>query len=346
MQAKRSSAALLSLAPSRWAVLLTAIALLPLASPALGQGDKADKKAGKPEKKEKVIPKPEDYFLPTGDGLLLAMTYYPGPTYTDTKDRQIIPVVLLHMWKQSRGDYKDLAPFLQRLGYAVLVPDLRGHGDSMHVKGARKEDTINAEKMSSQQFLLMARQDMKAVKQFLWDRNNAGELNIDKLCVVGAEMGALVAVNFALLDAEEQDVNRVLDSEHEYKLGRFVKALVLLTPERTFHGMSVVPALKHPTVQRDISVLILVGKQDGKATEEAKSVHNLLVRYHPEPTGENKGDRRTLLFEELDTSLQGTDLLDPKFKVQNTIADFLQRRLVKSDESKNWVWRERKQPYQ
>ena len=105
-------------------------------------------------------------------------------------------------------------------------------------------------------------------------------------------------------------------------------------------------ALKHPTVQRDISVLILVGKQDGKATEEAKSVYNLLVKYHPEPTGEKKGDRRTLLFEKLDTSLQGTDLLDPKFKVQNTIADFLQRRLVKSDESKNWVWRERKQPYQ
>ena len=123
------------------------------------------------------------------------------------------------MWKQSRSDYKDLAPFLQRLGYAVLVPDLRGHGDSMHVKGARKEDTINAEKMSPQQFLLMAGQDMKAVKQFLWDRNNAGELNIDKLCIVGAEMGASVAVNFALLDAEEQDVNRVARSRARIQAG-------------------------------------------------------------------------------------------------------------------------------
>ena len=344
MQAKRSSAVRpFPLAALRWALLLTAITSLPLASPAFGQ---ADKKAGKTEKKEKVIPKPEEYFLPTGDGLQLAVTYYPGPTYPDTTDRQIIPVVLLHMWKQSRSDYKDLAPFLQRLGYAVIVPDLRGHGDSMHVKGARKEETINAEKMSPQQFLLMVGEDMKAVKQFLLDRNNAGELNIDKLCVVGAEMGASVALNFALADAVEQDRNPVLDPEHEYKLGRFVKALVLLSPERTFHAMSVVPALKHPAVQRDISVLILVGKQDGKAVEEVKPIYNLLAKYHPEPVGESKNDKRTLVFEKLDTSLQGTNLLDPKFKVQNTIAEFLQHRLVKSEESKSWTWRERKQPYQ
>ena len=32
----------------------------------------------------------------------------------------------------------------------------------------------------------MVTQDMRAVKDFLWQKNNAGELNIDKLCVVGA----------------------------------------------------------------------------------------------------------------------------------------------------------------
>ena len=55
----------------------------------------------------------------------------------------------------------------------------------------------------------MATEDMMAVKAFLWDRNNAGELNIDKLCVVGAEMGASVAMSFALADAAQQDQNRV-----------------------------------------------------------------------------------------------------------------------------------------
>ena len=41
----------------------------------------------------------------------------------------------------------------------------------------------------------MVREDMRAVKDFLWERNNAGQLNIDKLCIVGADMGASVALD-------------------------------------------------------------------------------------------------------------------------------------------------------
>ena len=98
-------------------------------------------------------------------------------------------------------------------------------------------------------------------------------------------------------------------------------------------------------VQRDIAVLILVGKQDSKAMEEAKQVQGLFKRYHPEPAGENKADK-TLFFGSLDTRLQGTKLLDPKFNVPAAIADFIDRRLVKSDESKSWRWAERKRPHQ
>ena len=99
--------------------------------------------------------------MQTGDGLELTLTYYAG-----TKGKQTIPVVLLHMWKQSRNDYKDLAPALQALGYAVIVPDLRGHGESTHVKGARRDETLKAAKMPPQQFRLMVTEDMTAVKKF------------------------------------------------------------------------------------------------------------------------------------------------------------------------------------
>ena len=94
-----------------------------------------------------------------------------------------------------------------------------------------------------------------------------------------------------------------------------------------------------------MAVLILVGKQDNKALEEAKRIHGMFEKYHPEPTGDNKTDRKTLFFGKLDTSLQGTKLLDPKFNVAALIADFIYRRLVKSEESRDWSWQERKVPH-
>ena len=157
----------------------------------------------------------------------------------------------------------------------------------------------------------MATHDMDAVKKFLWERNNAGELNIEKLCIVGAEMGASVAVNFALADAVEQDRNRVF--RPDYQVGRFVKAMVLLSPELSFRGLPIRAGAAR--IIPDVALLILVGKQDPKALAEANRIHSIFERYHPEPTGDNKTDKRTLFFGKFDTSLQGTKLLDPKFGV-------------------------------
>lgn len=292
------------------------------------------KETGKEE-----IPKPEDLVLQTGDGLQLAVTYYPG-----LKGKETIPIVLLHGWRQNRNDYRDLAPALQALGHAVIVPDLRGHGESTRFKGARPDENLDATKMPPSQFSRMVLQDMKAVKDFLWARNNAGELNLDKLCIVGADMGASVAIDFALADAVEQDRNAV--RQPDYQLGRFVKALVLISPERTFQGLPVRAALVYPAVQRDLSVLILVGRQNHKALAEARRIHGLFKASHPSPTGPDKADRQTLFFGKLNTRLQGTQLLDPKFNVEGLVADFVQRRLVNSDESKQWRWRHRKFPHE
>jgi pimeloyl-ACP methyl ester carboxylesterase len=321
----------------RWPAVWMAALLL--SAPAL-----AAPAAAKPAKelKEGELPKPEDLVVRTDDGLELTLTYYAG-----TKGRQTIPVVLLHMWKQSRNDFKELAPALQALGYAVIVPDLRGHGESTRMKGPRGDATLSAATMPPQQFARMVGEDMQAVKKFLWERNNAGELNIDKLCVVGAEMGASVALNFALADARDQDYNPVRRAD--YKLGRFVKALVLISPERTFRGLPIQNAAAYPAVQRDIALLVIVGRQDPKALEQAKRIDGLFEKFHPEPSGDTTSeinDKKTLFFIKLDTSLQGTKLLDAKFDIQSAIADFIDRRLVKSEESREWTWKERKVPHQ
>ncbi len=308
-----------------------------------GEPERAkDKNSGKDKDKGKdevKIPKPEDLTVQTGDGLYLFLTYYPG-----LRGKQTIPIVLLHGWKQSRNDYKDLALGLQALGYAVIVPDLRGHGESTRMKGGRRDDVLDAAKMPATQFTLMVRQDMKAIKDFVWARNNAGELNIDKLCVVGAEMGASVALGFAAYDAVGYDVGMTFYGP--LKLGRFVKSLVLISPKWKFTGLPLTAAISNPAVQKDISMLILVGKQDPRAMAEATRIHGIFARSHPEPEGDDKIDKQTLFLGRLDTSLQGTKLLDPKFNVQGLIADFVYRRLTKSDESKEWVWKQRKFPHQ
>jgi pimeloyl-ACP methyl ester carboxylesterase len=336
-----------------WLVALLILAAASVvAAPVYGQEKKPD------AKNATKLPDPEQLTLPTDDGLQLAVSYYPGG-----KGKQTIPIVLLHELKERRSNFNSLAKSLQAQGHAVVVPDLRGHGESTRKKNAGKDDKLDAAKgMPPTQFGLMVTQDMKAVKDFLWEKNNAGELNIDKLCVIGAEMGASVALDFAGYDAVGYDHNAAYYGP--LKLGRFVKTLVLISPKWSFPGLPLRRAVGNPTVQSDVSMLILVGKQDAKALKEAKQIHGVFEKYQPEPTGDDKLDKQTLVMLLLDTSLQGTKLLDAsgvriefftregnkKFDAEVTapelIVDFISRRLVKSSESKDWVWKERKLPHE
>jgi hypothetical protein len=168
---------------------------------------------------------------------------------------------------------------------------------------------------------------------------------------VGAEMGAAIALQFAYSDAVEQDRNKVPNST--YKVGRFVKVLVLLSPVWSFPGLPLAPAARHPAVERDISMLILVGAKEPKALDAAKRLHGLVEKFRPDQRGDDS--KRTLYFARLDTQLQGTKLLDPSLKlceppdrvdVPGTIVDFIDRRLVKADEAKELDWKERKFPHQ
>jgi pimeloyl-ACP methyl ester carboxylesterase len=307
---------------------------------------KTEKKEAKPPEanrgdgKSVAGPPPvQELELLTNDGLRLALSYYPG-----TKGKESIPIVLLHMWKKSRADYKPLALYLQSLGHAVIAPDLRGHGQSVRFKGSRKDDDLKAANLPLPQFAKMVTEDTKAVKDFLWERNNAEELNLDKLCVVGAEMGASVALDWAAYDAVGYDNNMV--TYGPLRLGAFVKALVLISPEWAFKSLSLKQAASATRVQGDIPILILVGQEDRKAFSEAKRINTFFERFHAEPKGDDKFDKMTLFLVPLETKLQGTSLLDPKLHGPEYIADFINKRLIKAEEAQDWVWKERKRPHE
>ena len=77
----------------------------------------------------------------------------------------------------------------------MIAPDLRGHGESTEIdRGGSDREARRPRRLKTADVA-----DMVEVRPgggeivSACEKNNAGELNIDKLCVVGAEMGAIVA---------------------------------------------------------------------------------------------------------------------------------------------------------
>ena len=116
-------------------------------------------------------------------------------------------VILLHMLRRTRMDWDSVAKWLQRSGFTVIVPDLRGHGQSTGELAVFKEEDYN--KMIY---------DIGALKSIL---QNQGA-DTKRLAIVGASVGANVAYNYALTDAD-------------------VKTVVLLSPGLDYKGITVQP---------------------------------------------------------------------------------------------------------
>ncbi len=310
----------------RWAALLILGAVAApciLARPALGQADAEE---------EVEIPAPQEVFRTTQDGVELALTYY--PPIKPGKD--VVPIVLLHQFKGSQRDYADLASLLQSAGHAVVLPDLRGHGRSTSAVGVPQR--LDPDKLPPAQLQRMVRDDMETINQFLWDRNNDGELNVNKLCLVGAEMGASVALLYAADDWTRRDYGPV-------QLGRFVKAIVLISPQWSFKGLSAQNAMRHPAIRTEISVLVATGGRRAQAVREAKRIYDMLKPHRPDPAPNRVAEEKDLFYASLDTALQGTDILGQGLNLEQFIAQFIQLRLVKAPKAHGFEWAERRLPH-
>lgn len=277
------------------------------------------------------IPAPENIDLETKDGVLLKATYYGG-----LAKQKSIPVIMIHGWEGSRGEYDTLARVLQEKGHSIIVPDLRGHGQSTTQKTGDGTRTLEADKLRPAELADMVL-DVEACKKYLMQKNNAGELNINALCVVGADFGSILALRWAALD---MTVPPLL----AYKQGQDVKALVLLSPMQAFKGLTVREALAVPEVRRDLSMMIVSGKQDNKGLPEAKRMHNSLQTFHAKVSNdpEEIKKKQDLFLVTPETSLQGTKLLDRGLPILGNIVNFINLRLVnKLDE---YSWSDRKRP--
>jgi len=282
------------------------------------------------EEKDKP-PEPVAIQETTADRVTIRGTYFPG----DKKQgKDTVPVILLHEQGGRGSDFGRLIEALWRQGkgYAVIVPDLRGHGAS-RVPG------LDPAKFGPADFISMVTQDMEALHRFLLREHNAGHLNVDRLCVIGAGMGANVALYWTRWNWSKRPLAIG-------KQGQDVKGLVLVSPEPRLPGLPLANAMKIPApisiifpgwvnqfkeptrldFRREVAVMILVGEEDRDAKATAKRLYEQFERARqPIPEGE----KRDFYVGYFRTEMQGTRLLrEPSFQLDRQITTFIDMHLA------------------
>lgn len=293
------------------------IALTAVAAPARAQRDEE-------------LPEPKAVEFLTKDGVKIHGTYF-----ASDRQRDAVPIILLHGFKGSRADLEGLALFLQQEHrHAVLTLDLRGHGESTRQTVGGDERELNPDRFRTDDFERMVLYDVEEAKKFFNAENNAGQVNIERLGVVGAEMGATIAAYWALQDWSAPRL--------AIKQGQDVKALVLISPETRFKSLAISQPFNDPDLRSQVALHIIAGARNAKSVRAAEQLHGAVKRYHREPDASLPADKalaeRTLFLDTgYETSLQGTKMLGEKLGLEERIATFIDLRLVKP----SYPWAER-----
>jgi alpha-beta hydrolase superfamily lysophospholipase len=305
----------------------------PAQSKKKGEDDKAAKKGD--AKKETNArggaqedrTKPQLVDLETDDGVMIAATYF--PPLRPGKD---VPVVLLlHGFGEKQSVFfpteteNDVAFALQDKGFAVLTFDFRGHGHSTrrvgNVAGAEQKAPAGGGKLdfnelrAPAQFMTLIN-DVETAKRFLLQKNNAGEINVAKLGVVGSEMGASIGLLWAFRDWQYPT-----QAGFSGKQGQDVQTLVLISPQYNLKGLAITKELTY--MQQRVPMHVVVGKKEEKSYGDAKKMYQAAVKARPSETDSK--------FTELNTKVQGGKLLNPDLEldVGKEIVAFLDATLKK-----------------
>lgn len=265
----------------------------------------------------------KDETLVTKDSHEIKITYFKSAA------REEAPVViLLHGKGGNRLIWKSFAEQLQKVDFAVITVDLRGHGDST---GGSDASGKKSEGPKKGDYLAMVVQDLEAVKKFIYEEHQNKQLNMNKLGIVAADVTTPVAIAYAEFDWEKLPYDDAPTLEQRTPKGQDVRALALLSPEGNVPGLgtnktlAVIRTLKLP-------VLICVGSKSPGDMSQAKKMHEILA---PKKEGFDQ-----IYFEPYDSKLRGTDLLGKGLKVEQHLFTFLKKH-VKEVTS---PWRDRKSP--
>ncbi len=226
------------------------------------------------------------------DSTPLSLSYYPAQ-----KPFEAPVLMLLHETGRGRSgrDFQDpvqelkkgFATHLQEQGYAVIVPDLRGHGANA------RHDLAPAEWRAMPA-------DLQAVYLFLVDRHNRGELNLGKFGVVALGDAGNLAVAWAVSSGGAvSSPGRISD----------LSAIVIISPVADAHGL-VLERLLPPITPR-VPMLLASGVKDKPSSDTTVTCQPIIERHQRS---------RTAFFQ---TTLHGAKLLNFFPKVAKSVESFL-----------------------
>lgn len=284
---------------------------------------------------EPVRPAPEELDLQTTDGLRLKAWYYGVP-----KDSTpAATVILVHDLEGSHTSVEPLALALQELGFAVVAPDLRGHGASTTRAVAGQRESLDARKLKKNELEFIpqsaggsvreqstVRGDIEAVRNWIKRKSDDGELDIDRLCVVGSGAGAILATMWTAADWSWQPIATGPQ-------GRQVRAVVMVSPVWATKGITISTAMANDALKQDIPLMLLGGGND----RDAERLFEQLRRYRPAGWFEQRPGRQPekapklgkiadarLVYIELDSTLSADKLAtDAAATVAGRIKTFL-----------------------
>lgn len=291
---------------------------------------------------------PQDEVV-TSNGVNIHFTYYPSKA-----GKEAPVVLLLHMKDSNRFVWKNgLAERLQRANYAVVAVDLRGHGESRLGAGGvgalpggnpnqpddkSKGRKTGGLKLKAADYQAMVN-DLDTIKrEFLLKEHRAMRLNVARMGIIGAEMGATVAAQYALYDWSLKPYEDGPTLATRTPRGQDVKALVLISPQRAFEGLNTIAPLQ--TLREpawNLSFLVCWGKNDPQDKGQGMAIYKSL-----QPAAKNE---KRIFHKEYPKKLRGTDLLGQESGDLEARIELLLKRSIGGGDGPDVPWRDRRPVY-
>lgn len=265
-----------------------------------------------------------DQTLVTKDDQEIKITYFKSAAGQESP-----VVILLHGKTSNRMVWKSFAQELQKVDFAVVTVDLRGHGESSGGAGGTTGSSKKPEAPKKGDYLAMVHGDLEAVKRFLFEEHQNKQLNMNKLGIVAADVTAPVAIAYAEFDWEKPDYDDAPTPAQRTPRGRDVQALALLSPEGNVPGLGTNKTLAFLRNFK-MPILIAVGSKSPGDLSAATKMHDVLA---PKKEG-----YEMMYLATYDTKLRGTDLLGKGLKTEQNLYTFL----IKHVKEHRSEWRDRK----